>query len=365
MSGAFALMQSSLDIHRYSESTKKSDFIETFSNFHSLSAISTQQSLQQYEKYTRLLLNYSEERQSEFWIAYERGTQKVVCRLGADIPKNQHQFGSIGFLESQLDAQGKSASIFLIQQALLWLQENKVKSVFGPMDFNSWFKYRFKSQSNSGAAMVTHPWEPATPQIHVDAFRQTGFKEDIKFSSFNFEVSDNLIWDAYISRLHKDHEQAMARGLSIREINWQMNIADDLRAIFEISTMAFAQNPMFEPIPFEIFLSITEASARATNANGSRICFSKDGQPVGFLFAFNLNDMIVLKTIAVVPGFQSIGIANAMTYELCQFCRISNIRKSVGALIRQGNTSERIGHGFGHFASSTTQDEYVLMKRTI
>jgi len=359
-------MQQRIEIRSRSCEALSENFDTTFSSFFSSTPGSTANPNSSARKnYTTSLLHFSKVRKSEFWVAIDPASSAVLARVGADIPLQRLEEGSVGFFECQLSELGRSAGLLLLARAEKWLHDRGVKRAIGPMDFNSWFQYRFKLRSKVGDAAVDHPWEPTSPDIHLEVFAQSGFSESIRFSSFFFEVSGREIWDAYIARLSSDHSRVLDEGFQIRGLKWGTELISDLKHIFSLSNAAFPNNPMFEEIPFEIFSSMTMASSTNMNGGGSRICFTKNGEPAAFLFAFVSGNTVVYKTVAVHPKFQAIGIGNALTFELCEFCRELDVRRSVGALIRSGNNSELIGRGFSKFAVSSGQHEYILMQKEI
>ncbi|MEN9528904.1 MAG: hypothetical protein RI932_777 [Pseudomonadota bacterium] len=314
--------------------------------------------------YCRFLLNYAESRNSQFWIAIDATTGNTLARIGADVSKGMEKTGSVGFFDCEPTAEGRSAAQLLLSESISWLSEQSVKTVFGPMDFNSWFQYRFKLRSVENT-IPDFPWEPPPSELHVEIFREAGFLEHIRYASFFFEIQTLDIWDAYIARLQADHSRVLESGYTVTGIRLDENINTDLRKIFNLLNRSFAQSPMFEEIPFEIFSAMTLSTLKSKNCSGSSLCFSQDGELVAFLFAFMSHDTAIYKTIAVHPDFQSLGIGNALTLELCKACKQWGILKSAGALIRSGNASEMIGRGFSKFAISSGQNEYILMRRDI
>lgn len=359
-------MQKSIEIKTRSSETRVENFDSIFSSFFSSVPGSTASADNTVRKnYTSNLLQFSNMRESDFWLATDPTSNTVLARVGADIPAQRQEEGSIGFFECELSESGRIAGLLLLARAEKWLHDRGVKRAIGPMDFNSWFQYRFKLRHKDGDAAVDHPWEPTAPDIHLEVFTQSGFSESIRFSSFFFEVSGREVWDAYITRLSSDHARVLNEGFQIRGLKWGPELISDLKNIFSLSNAAFLNNPMFEEIPFEIFSSMTMASSRNMNGGGSRICFTKNGDPAAFLFAFVAGNTVVYKTVAVHPQFQAMGIGNALTFELCEFCRELDVKKSVGALIRSGNNSEQIGRGFSKFAVSSGQHEYILMQKEI
>lgn len=313
-------------------------------------------------KYTQTLLSYVGKRKSEFWIAIQPQSGEVIARLGADIGAIH---SSVGFLEANKTEQGSFAAAILLNEAIDWLKNNGVTIVYGPMDFNSWFNYRFKKIENDVEAATNHPWEPEASRSYEDLFRTNGFKDEIRYASYFFDLTHVSQWQQHIEHLKPDYERAVNAGFKMREISTQENSEQDIRSIFEISNVAFANQPMFESIPFSMFSALTLPALTNYNATPSKICFDKNNRPVGFLFAFYLHGLIVYKSVAVLPEYQAMGIGNAMTLELCEFGLKNNVTKCVGALIRSGNKSEMFGKSFEKIVRSSGKNDYILLSRTI
>lgn len=312
------------------------------------------------------LLRYGQARKCDFWLAFDVNTGNPVARIGADVPHQRSWDGSIGFFECTDDADGKHAGAELIRCAQEWLKTHAAKNVYGPMDFNSWFSYRFKLREAGQLAEADKAWEPSAPDFYRKIFIDEGFTDDLQFASLSYEVPSKAHWQAYMQTLRAEHDAVTSKhGYSIRPFHSGSELLQDLRRIFELSNIAFADNPMFEVIPFEIFSAMTIAMARSTNIGPSRIVLSPAGDAVGFAFCFVDQGELVYKTVAVHPEHRSIGIANSLTYEISAYCVEHSLLKTTGALIRSGNTSEKIGRRHGNFAQPTKINQYSLLRKAL
>ncbi|MBM3382780.1 MAG: GNAT family N-acetyltransferase [Betaproteobacteria bacterium] len=358
-------MPRNIEIHRRSEAHARQEFDSAFSTYISTAMKSSDDAVNlERQGYSKFALNYAQTRECEFWMATDAHSGDVIARLGADFSKSMENLGSVGFFDCEPTPVGKSAAVSLLANAYSWLKEKGACAAVGPMDFNSWFQYRFKVK-NHESAIPDFPWEPPPCDFHLELFKESGFSEHIRYSSFFFELPSLDLWDAYIARLETDHKRVLASGYSITGIRWDENLEPDLRKIFMLLNRAFAQSPMFEEIPFEVFSAMTLSTLRSKNCAGSSLCFSQEGELVAFLFSFVSHDTAIYKTIAVHPDFQSLGIGNALTLELCKACRQMGLLKSAGALIRSGNNSEMIGRGFAKFAAASGLNEYILMRKDL
>lgn len=312
------------------------------------------------------LLSFGNHRNCEFWTAVSSKTGEPLARIGADIQRASPHVGAIGFFDCRNNAQGHSAGQELIQHAVRWLQNNEVESIVAPMDFNSWFNYRFKIRESDPIGTLDKAWEPTAPDFHRSLFLKCDFDHFLDFVSLTYEVPSQDIWDAYLQKLRPDYEAVTkTHCYQMRSFHQNDQIIDDLKKVYDLSNVAFADNPMFEEIPFDIFKEMMLGLAQKTNMSASRICTTSSGEVVGFAFCFSDKDELIYKTVAVHPAHRSKGIANAFTYEISNFCRNNNIFKTTGALIRSGNASEKIGQSHGQFAKPSHVHKYVLLRKAI
>jgi GNAT superfamily N-acetyltransferase len=234
------------------------------------------------------------------------------------------------------------------------------------MDFNSWFNYRFKLRNAGQPTELDKAWEPAAPDFYRQLFLDEGFTDDLQFARLSYEVPSKAHWQAYMHTLRAEYDAVTSQHrYSIRPLHSGSELLQDLRRIFDLSNIAFADNPMFEVIPFEIFSAMTMAMARSANIGASRIVLSSSGEAVGFAFCFVDNDELVYKTVAVHPDHRSMGIANSLTYEISAYCVEHSLLKTTGALIRSGNASEKIGRRHGNFAQPTKINQYSLLRKVL
>jgi hypothetical protein len=311
------------------------------------------------------LLKYGDNRNCEFWIAMAHDSNKVLGRVGADIPNGRLAECSIGFFDCLDNHDGQAAGSELIKTAVRWLSDRNAQSIVAPLDFNSWFNYRFKVREPSATGSVDKSWEPSAPDFHLSLFKNEGFDDFIHFASLSYEIVKPEHWAAYIGKIRPEYQSVVEQGYSFKPFAGGDGFKSDLQEIFSLANIAFAENPMFEPIPFEIFASLTIALSRKSNMEASRICRTSGGSVAGFAFCFTEKDELIYKTVAVHPDHRSKGLANALTFEISKYCQDKDIRKTTGALIRSGNRSERIGQSHGQFAKPSAINNYVLLRKAL
>lgn len=360
-------MSSEVQIVRRSEAQSRQAFDLSFAEMPQL--IAHLDGRQAFSSSTQLwlkLLAYGNHRNCEFWTAISSKTGEPLARIGADIQRASPRVGAIGFFDCRDNAEGHAAGQDLIQQAVRWLRNLEVENIVAPMDYNSWFNYRFKVREPNTIGTIDKAWEPTAPDFHRSLFLKCDFTHFLDFVSLTYEVPSQDIWNAYLQKLRPDYESVTkTHSYQMRAFHQKDQLIEDLKKVYELSNVAFADNPMFEEIPFDIFKEMMLGLAQKTNMNASRICTSSSGEVVGFAFCFSDKDELIYKTVAVHPAHRSKGIANAFTYEISDFCKSNNICKTTGALIRSGNASEKIGQSHGQFANPSHIHKYVLLRRAL
>lgn len=360
-------MSSEVQIVRRRDAQSRDAFDKLFSEIpQQIAQLEHRQNISSSPQLWLKLLAYGNHRNCEFWTAMSSKTGEPLARIGADIQKSTPQVGSIGFFDCRDSPEGHAAGQFLIRTALDWLEKSEVKNVVAPMDFNSWFNYRFKLREPNVDKEVDKVWEPTAPDFHRKLFLKCDFDNFLDFASLTYEVPSQDIWNAYLQKLRPDYESVtQTYGYQLRPFYQQDKLIEDLQSVCELSNLAFADNPMFEEIPFDIFREMMLGLAQKTNMSASRICTSSSGEIVGFAFCFSDKDELIYKTVAVHPAHRSKGIANAFTFEISDFCMRNNIYKTTGALIRSGNASEKIGQSHGQFAKPNQIHKYVLLQKAL
>lgn len=98
---------------------------------------------------------------------------------------------------------------------------------------------------------------------------------------------------------------------------------DQILAIFNIATRSFVSTRTFEKIPFWKFLFYNLKNR--INADSYVIIIKMDKKDVGFLTYYIANNNMYLKTIAILPEYQKLGLTNQLILESHRTAVIQNL----------------------------------------
>lgn len=308
---------------------------------------------------TRPFLSMSVPFDREFWLCYEGN--RVLASVGANVSINHPEAGCLGFLEHELGGETPDdVSLALIASACDWLRARGRKRVFAPLNFNTWFPYRFRLDDGDWR---TFEWEPINPPEYVALLEKNGFEIAERYTSTAF---GNL--PGYLDHMKPAHEKAVASGFTFVPFALSIN-AKDLDVLYRISIQSFAQNFLFEPISRELFRNLYVEIADRAKQSLSYFVLDSSGTEVGFLYAFldewredsTPHAALILKSIAIVPGVRRRGLSNALSYLSVRDAVALGAKSAVSALVRGGSQSE----SYARKGEFLWRHEYALWKRNL
>ncbi|PTX96294.1 N-acetyltransferase [Spartobacteria bacterium LR76] len=250
--------------------------------------------------------------------------------------------GVIGhFAASNLDE-----ALPLLEAALGRLRAAGCTIALGPMDGNTWRRYRVLTERGEEPPFFM---EPDNPVWWGDAFRLTGFSS---LATYTSSLVDDL------SRRDPRAERARARlegeGIHIRNLNAD-HFEGDLRRIYAVSVESFTGNFLYTPIPESAF--IAQYLPYQDNIRPEFVYIAEDqGEPVGYLFA--IPDYaeaqrglpvrtLIGKTLASIPGRRYGGLGVVLTDLLHQRARSAGFSRVIHALQYEGNSVRNMSEFFG------------------
>lgn len=250
-------------------------------------------------------------------------------------PFDDHKAGAIGGFFA---ADEESAKVAL-DAAASHLRENGCTIAIGPMNGNTWRRYRFVDESDGRAPFLL---EPSNPAEHPVWWRSAGFDELSWYSSSVMPLDGSeAVPPSLKARL-------LRSGLLIRPMDPE-RYDEELRTIHRISLRSFASNFLYTPLEEESFL----ASYRKVKAHVDRefvLIAEKDGEACGFVFGIpdlaaamrGEKPALIVKTLAVDPLSRSAGLGSLLVDELHRAGKAKGYTKAIHALQHQNNTSLKI-----------------------
>jgi GNAT superfamily N-acetyltransferase len=120
----------------------------------------------------------------------------------------------------------------------------------------------------------------------------------------------------------------------------------DLRLIYDISLRGFDGNYLYSEIPFEVFKKLYQPILPMLDRELVVIA-EVDGVPVGFMFAFIVSDMQILKSMAVLPEFRGRSIGAKLINHVLIAGQRKGAQSAIAALMSEGNNSTNIVSKYG------------------
>ena len=229
----------------------------------------------------------------------------------------------------------------------------------GPMDGNTWRRYRLLTERGSEPVFFLEPDNPDDWPAH---FVDPGFTPLAHYSSaINTDLSRE---DPRIAQVA---DRLLAKGVRIRCLD-QERIEHDLHAIYTVARFSFQSNFLYTPIEEEEFIAQYRQILPEVGPELVLIAELYD-QPIGFVFALpdllqkgrgQAVDTIILKTIAVLPEHGGAGLGSLLIARCHEVARELGYTRVIHALMLDANYSRKISR---HFAQTIRR--YTLFAKVL
>jgi GNAT superfamily N-acetyltransferase len=253
----------------------------------------------------------------------------------------------------------EAAARILLSRCLQRLQAEGVSLAVGPMDGNTWRRYRFVSEPGEEPSFFL---EPENPSVYPAYFLAAGFTPLAEYSSAR--VSD-------LTNRHERIPRAIARlkgaGIAWRPLD-KRRFEEELRAIYRLSLESFTHNFLYTPIGEEAFLEQYRLIAPHVEPELTLMA-EQDGELLGYLFGIpDLNqtrrgeelDTFIVKTVAVLPQRRAAGLGSVLVAESQRIAHELGYRRAIHALMHDANSSRNIS---AHYAR--TMRRYTLYQQKL
>lgn len=247
----------------------------------------------------------------------------------------------------------------VLQAALADLAEHRCSLAVGPMDGNTWRRYRFVTERGSEPPFFL---EPDNPDAWPQHFRQQGFQPLAEYTSTlnaNLEQRD--------PRLAAAAARLAQAGVTIRSLR-PMEFETELARIYAVSVVSFREaflyTPLLEPGFCAQYLQLRD------RIRPELVLLAEEGdRAVGFVFGVpdwlrpasgTLPDRLIVKTVAVLPGRRYAGLGNLLVAEVQRQARELGCTGAIHALMHSGNNSRNLS---AHYARPIRR--YTLFARPL
>jgi GNAT superfamily N-acetyltransferase len=292
------------------------------------------------------------------WLLLD-GADRPVARCSlwwTQTPRHEGQrLGLIGHYAADTEA----AAAALLAHAGAELKSHGCTLAVGPMDGNTWQRYRLLTERGTEPVFFLEPDNPDDWPAH---FTTNGFHVLAHYFSAlctNLERQDPRLIDA-AARLEHD-------GVSFRTLRLQ-RFEDELRSIHALSLLSFRNNFLYTPIDEDDFVA-QYYGVRDLVRPGLVLIAEKQGQPIGYVFGLpdllqarrgQAIDTVIVKTLAVHPDHGGGGLGGLLTARCHEAARQIGFTRAIHALMHETNRSRRIS---GHTAHTIRR--YALYARSL
>jgi GNAT superfamily N-acetyltransferase len=277
--------------------------------------------------------------QQSVWLAGGggHGVARVVARLSPTLKDDDGSpVGMLGFFEAENDAEVVRG---LFDAACRWLRGRGANLIVGPMDGDTWHRYRL----NLGPFEVP-PFllEPYNPSYYAALWEASRFEPLEEYHSKTVVEPGRAA-----SALEPFLQRVVQKGNVLRRLE-RARFAEELRVFYELSLRIFSENFLYSAIPWPEFQQMY--MPLESQLDPDFIWFAKDpsGRDVGFVFGYpDVDGVVNTKTLGVVPESRRTGLAAALIQRIYAMTVQKGYRRVNLCLIREGNASDRLDAGLG------------------
>jgi L-amino acid N-acyltransferase YncA len=229
----------------------------------------------------------------------------------------------------------------------------------GPMDGNTWRRYRFVTDAGTEPSFLL---EPTNPPEWPAWWRAAGFAPLAEY--YSTATADLATRDA---RLGGVATRMAAAGVTIRPMD-VTHFEEELGRIYDVSVVSFQENYLYTPLPREEFVG--QYRAVQSKVRPELVLLAEQaGRTVGYVFA--IPDLaqaqrgepvttVIVKTLAVVPGRTNAGLGALLLDTVHQAAQRLGFKRAIHALMHETNKSRNLS---AHYAQMIRR--YTLFARRL
>lgn len=251
-----------------------------------------------------------------------------------------HEGHRVGYVGHYAVSDPEAASV-LLDGACQRLAAEGCTLAIGPVDGNTWQRYRLLTERGSEPPFFL---EPDNPDEWPGQFTAAGFTPLARYgSALNSNLEAEEPPKTEVTRRIAD------LGITIQPLRME-RFEDEMRRLHALSLLSFRENFLYTPISEADFLA-QYAPIRPHLRPDLVLLAERGGELVGFIFALpNLLqaqrgrpiDTAIIKTMAVRPDHGGIGLGGLLMAHCQQAARAAGFRRAIHALFHEANRSGRI-----------------------
>lgn len=289
-----------------------------------------------------------------------RAVARICARIVDDLAEGQ-RIGVLGFFEAHRDYE---AVADMLDQAVEWLRDRGIVRVIGPMNGDTWHKYRFNVGPFDRPPFLM---EPYNAPHYAELWQRYGFQVLAEYHSKH--VPDV---EAILPTMKKYYDRTIRQGISYRSFNLK-RFDDELRLFYELSCEIFTGNLFYKAISLDEFKEIYFDARTILHENHIWFCQDNHSEYAGFVFSFPdyfaavqkmngrrnlwakvkfaLNrgkaDTLNIKTVGATPAHRGRGLGTALMYKAYKEGFDAGLMKANMCLFHEDNASGRLDGGKG------------------
>jgi predicted N-acetyltransferase YhbS len=211
----------------------------------------------------------------------------------------------------------------------------------GPMDGNTWRRYRFITERGTAKPFFLEPDNPDEYPVH---FRRNGFDT---LATYVSEINDSIATRQ--PDLGPLRAKMQKSGVEIRPID-TTNPDDDLDGVYNVVCESFRDAFMYTPLDRESYRRMYAPLLQEVDPRLMLVA-TQAGEVVGFIFSppdvcqrkyQDRVDAIVIKTIAILPRPELSGLGRVLIVDLIENALSMGFTTAISALMHVDNRSQVI-----------------------
>lgn len=229
----------------------------------------------------------------------------------------------------------------VLEHACRVLRQRGCELAVGPMDGNTWRRYRFITDRGVARPFFLEPDNPDAYPIH---YQRSGFESLATYvSEINYTIATRQ------PELGELRRKMQNNGIEISPLNTE-SPDDDLDGIYRVICDSFRDAFMYTTLDRASYRSMYEPLIREVDPRLMLVA-RQGGEVVGFVFSppdlaqqayQDAVDTIVIKTVAVRPGNAYSGLGRVLIVDMLQNAIEMGFTAAISALMHVQNRSQKI-----------------------
>jgi GNAT superfamily N-acetyltransferase len=214
--------------------------------------------------------------QLEAWVA--RDVDGPLARAGVHFSPDRRdpagrRWGAIGWFEA---LPRPDAVRLLLDRALAWLAERGAEIAYGPLDGDTWHRYRFNLGPFERAPFLLEPYNPPD---YPELWRESGFAPVEEYFSKRIDAPERVL-----ELLRPKAETARAAGYEIVPFEPRA-FEREIGRLHALSRRIFAGNFLYSDLPLAPFQALYAGTRPLVDPRLVAFARAPGGEDAGFLFA--------------------------------------------------------------------------------